>query len=1007
MICGKAFVGGNDYVSKHLSANDYYEKGKQVTGIWLGKACESFGIEENTAVSPEAFEAIRDNKHALSGAQLTVRHNTSRKNGIEKVSNRRNFYDFTFSAPKSFSIMAVTMEDSRIREWHHNAVMKTIAEMEKYTARQEHISCGIEQTSKFCAAMYAHDANRALEPQLHNHVIIFNATPSAGGRNYAIESNEFFQRCRYLTAVYRNELANQAINGGYDIEFDKHNAPQVKGLKEISEHFSQRTKEIEILIEQAEDYLGTTLGRAEKKQITFASRGFDLEKFEELWNNQKAKISSRKEFMQQFLNTVRNASNSSLHETTTPQVINDQWNGLSEEQQSTLNSVLNETAHKVEFNRKGKAHNLYQNLEEATFYAKEHHFERQSVIKDYTFKETVLNSVCGQGYELQNIESQLQKQLDDNKIIAVQNELAAVEHWEREKKLLSNIERGRNVFGKDIFSEFDLSAKLNLEQSKAVKQLLKSPDQFYALVGKAGTGKTFSISEIVRANIENDIDVVMCAPTNGARDVLRKDGRILEEKYGQTRTAQPFEDAISLQRLLLDEQKKIDIKPGSLIVLDEAGLASTKQLYSLAKLVKQSRARLLLVGDSGQHSSVEAGDAFRMLLKYSSIERTKIKQVMRQNKDAMKGVYRQVAKDLSNGNIRSAFCRLEEQGAIIEAKGKTRHEMMAEEYMKAVDAGHLAIIVNPTHRENNDVSAKTREKLKARDLIHNEREMLTFKSLNWTAAQKKTYKSYQPGMILDYRNNQQENFLTVQKIIHNKGLLCQDNSGNELIIARNALGNYDVFEKQSLQIGIGDRIMLKSGGKNKTGEFSNGEIITVKDFDKSGNIISSDGRILTTSKFSYGYASTSHKSQGTTCHSVIIGFDRHSIQHADRKIAYVAGTRGTEEIKIFCENKLELWDIEKRKGDRQSVIEMLEKDNPQEQKSQTRIHSIMNSLHNFYERIQEKLLKITIQTKEPEMDIKMEYHKESEIEYHQEMKTEHNQESKREMEQQQEFGMSM
>jgi hypothetical protein len=129
--------------------------------------------------------------------------------------------------------------------------------------------------------------------------------------------------------------------------------------------------------------------------------------------------------------------------------------------------------------------------------------------------------------------------------------------------------------------------------------------------------------------------------------------------------------------------------------------------------------------------------------------------------------------------------------------------------------------------------------------------------------------------------------------------------------------------------------------------------------------------------------------------------NRHPIQHADRKIAYVAGTRGTENIKIFCENKLELWDIEKRKGDRQSVMEMLEKENPQAQKSKTRIHSIMNSLKDFYERIQEKLLKITIQTKEPEI----EYHKEIEIEHQQEMKAEHNQE--REMEQQQEFGMSM
>ena len=973
MLCGKAFIGGGDYVSKHLSTNDYYEKDKQITGTWLGKACEVFGVEENTAVSPEAFEAIRDNRHALSGAQLTVRHNTSRKSGAEKVCNRRNFYDFTFSAPKSFSIMAVTMEDARIRQWHHNAVMKTVTDMGKYTARQDHFANGIEQTGKFCAAMYAHDANRALEPQLHNHVIIFNATPSADGRNYAIESNEFFQRCRYLTAIYRNELANQAIRGGYDIEFDEHDAPQIKGLREISEHFSQRTKEIEMLIEQAEDYLGSTLGRAEKKQITFASRGFDLEKFEELWDNQKIKISSRQEFMQQFLTTVRQASNSSLYETTTPQVINEQWNGLTEEQQKELEYIANENLNKVDCKVKGKIHNWNQSVKNATVFAKEHHFERQSVIKDYAFKETVLNSVCGQGYELEDIEAQLQKQLDENKIIAVEDELASVEHWEWEKELLSDIQDGKNAFDKDIFSRFRLSTKLSSEQSEAVKQLLDSPDQFCALVGKAGTGKTFSVSEIVRANIENDIEVIMCAPTNGARDVLRKDGRALKEIYKQSETAQPFEDAISLQHLLLNERRQLRIRPGSLIVLDEAGLASTEQLHSLANLVKQSDSRLLLVGDPGQHSSVEAGDAFRMLLKYSSIERTKIKQVMRQKQDAMRGVYRQVAKDLSNSNISLAFSRLDEQEAIVEAKGKARHEMMAEEYMKAVNAGYSVIVVNPTHRENNAVSSTIREKLKARGLINSEREMPVLVPLNWTAAQKKTYKNYQAGMILDYRKNQQENPLTVQKIIHNKGILCKDNSGNEQLILRKNLSQYDVFERQSLQIGIGDRIMLKSGSKNPSGEFSNGEIITVKGFDKSGRIISSDGRILTTSKFSYGYASTSHKSQGTTCHSVIIGFDRHSVRYADRKIAYVAGTRGTEEIKIFCENKLELWEIEKRKGDRKSVTEMLS-ENPHEQQSQNRIKSIINSLQDFCERIQEMLLKTA--TKDKEIDKEMDYHQE-------------------------------
>ena len=80
--------------------------------------------------------------------------------------------------------------------------------------------------------------------------------------------------------------------------------------------------------------------------------------------------------------------------------------------------------------------------------------------------------------------------------------------------------------------------------------------------------------------------------------------------------------------------------------------------------------------------------------------------------------------------------------------------------------------------------------------------------------------------------------------------------------------------------------MIRENEHHSEGKFTNGEFITIKDFDKSGNIISVDGRILKSKQISYGYAATSHKSQGATFESVIIGFDRHSVLHADKKLAY-------------------------------------------------------------------------------------------------------------------------
>ena len=61
-------------------------------------------------VVPEAFERLRQNQHATlldpDGAplQITERMHGDRVDGHE----RRAFYDFTISAPKTFSVAAVT-----------------------------------------------------------------------------------------------------------------------------------------------------------------------------------------------------------------------------------------------------------------------------------------------------------------------------------------------------------------------------------------------------------------------------------------------------------------------------------------------------------------------------------------------------------------------------------------------------------------------------------------------------------------------------------------------------------------------------------------------------------------------------------------------------------------------------------------------------------------------------------------------------------------------------------
>ena len=43
----------------HLSANDYYEKGRKIEGHWIGQACERYGVVQGALVEDEKFELLK------------------------------------------------------------------------------------------------------------------------------------------------------------------------------------------------------------------------------------------------------------------------------------------------------------------------------------------------------------------------------------------------------------------------------------------------------------------------------------------------------------------------------------------------------------------------------------------------------------------------------------------------------------------------------------------------------------------------------------------------------------------------------------------------------------------------------------------------------------------------------------------------------------------------------------------------------------------------------------
>jgi conjugative relaxase-like TrwC/TraI family protein len=129
------------YFKEHLGVGDYYAEGQHRFGPMVRQGRGRFGIERRNNL--KEFERLCENLHPQTGQKLTLRQNATRietgNDGVgHEKANRRLFYDFTFSPPKSVSIAALVRDDARIVTAHEQAVAAALNHLQ--TSRQR--ACG-------------------------------------------------------------------------------------------------------------------------------------------------------------------------------------------------------------------------------------------------------------------------------------------------------------------------------------------------------------------------------------------------------------------------------------------------------------------------------------------------------------------------------------------------------------------------------------------------------------------------------------------------------------------------------------------------------------------------------------------------------------------------------------------------------------------------------------------------------------------------------------------------
>ncbi len=511
-VAHKNLADAEGYFDEHLSQNDYYAAGEIRPGQWIGTGAERLGL--SNTVTREQFHALCENRNPNDGERLTQRQ--------QKEDKRRVFYDFTCSAPKSVSVLAVTLNDVRLVAAHEEATRIAFRELEMFAATRVRKQGNQRDrtTGNLVVAQFIHTSSRELDPLLHTHCTVFNATFDDNERCWkALQARPMYDAIRYATAVYRNELAKRIQTIGYQTRPAKHGF-EIEGVSdEVLKRFSKRSQQRDEVVRGMEQKLGRKLSNDEIAYAVHQSRAKKIKGIStaEVRERQLAQLQPDE------LQMLRQLSASAHPKATTP------------DPDCESNAIA---------------------------YAVTHVFERKSVAPEHELLNAALLQRSGE-VDLPRLRAAVSQ---SPVLVKTERGFSTKEILTTELDLIQTVNAACDAVGPLNYSH-TLADWLGEDQQRAIYHVLRTSDRITGLRGLAGTGKTTVLHELVAACKKVGVKPLFCAPTAAATDVLRKEG---------------FE-AVTLQGLL---QSKSVLSERQLVVLDEAGavgIDDMKRLFDLAK----------------------------------------------------------------------------------------------------------------------------------------------------------------------------------------------------------------------------------------------------------------------------------------------------------------------------------------------------------------------------------------------------------------------------------------
>ena len=845
------------YYEEKYSQDDYYSEEHRVAGQWFGQGANSLGLSGE--IAPEDFRSILRGQRPDTAEVLV--HNANGR------TERRAGWDATFNAPKSVSIQALAGGDAALTDAHRRAVRRALTELEHYALSRQKGGSEWVLTQNIVAARFDHIAARPAkgandgygpDPHLHTHVVIANMTRRPDGAWRGLDPVEIYRSQSFASAVYRSELAREVRSLGYGIrvtgadgrwELEGYSREQVMA-------FSRRRQDIEQALAQ-----NGLSGAAAAQNIAHQSR---------LSKQQRDESELRQE-----------------------------WRARVQNQRIRLERPLR--THALQVTNAAK-------ISEALHFAVAHNTEREAVIDRRALEATALQHAMG-AIDLDNLRRESAAWEERRALIALDasnsspnGTFTTPEMVALERDNLDLMQAGRDqkppIAAAEEIRQWATDRGLLADQIGVAQLILTTPDWLASVEGRAGSAKTTTVGAIREFAEEHGYSVRGFAPTTRAVKALSEAGV-------ESRTvASLIENEIS------------DAGRQEFWIVDESSLLATRQVNRLLHKARVAQVeRIVFVGDQHQHDAIEAGRPIHQMQR-AGMPVARLDTIRRQRDPMLREAVELAAK----GEIDRALAVLETHERIRQIENPdVRYKSIALEYVAAYEAGERALVVSPANDERRQLNSAIRELLKQRSHVAAEgKEQVILVNRGLTAAQRQHPQSYEIGDVVRYRRGSrrlglgQGTYARVEGTDTDlKRITVRTEDGRAVEYNPARLTGVDLFREERRVIARGERIQFRV--PERALGVANGEFATVVAIDdRKAALRMDDGRevkaaVTRLRHIDYGYASTSHSSQGATVDRVIVNIDTaRSAELVNRKQFYVSISRARHGVTIYTDDSAAL-----------------------------------------------------------------------------------------------------